>query len=166
MIKFWLVILRIICIIQLIIASFECILSFIGLFTDGDLIYLLQTIAFAFIAALPMLTFNIISNNFPDKFIAGKQKKNFNRIFLVNFLLIAFLFGFIFKDYRQAKVTADLASISVFNLPGYFLFGFVTSVVMLIFHFILLFGLFWLRSHINYNANRKQFDFESQNESV
>jgi hypothetical protein len=166
MTKFWLIILRIICIIQLIIASFECILSFIGLFTDGDLIYILQTTAFAFIAALPVFTFNIINNNFPDKFIAGKQKRNFNRIFLVNFLLITFLFGFIFRDYRQAKVTADLASISVFKLPGFFLFGFLISVIMLVFHFILLFGLFWLRSHINFNAGNKQFDFESPNEGV
>jgi len=166
MTKFWLTILKIICIIQLIIASYQCIFSLIGLLTDRDLIYILQTTAFAFIAALAVFTFNIISVNFPDKAIAGKQKRSFNRIFLVNFLLIGFLFGFIFRDYRQAKATADLASTSVFNLPGLFLFGFVISVIMLVFHFILLFGLFWLRSHINFNANRKQFDFESQNENV
>jgi hypothetical protein len=145
------------------IASFQCILSFIGLLTDRDLIYILQTAALAFIAALPVFTFNIINNNFPDKPIVGKQKRNFNRLFLLNFFLIAFLFGFIFRDYRQAQVTADLASISVFKLPGYFLFGFIISVLMLIFHFIILFGLFWLRSNINFNANRKQFEFESKN---
>lgn len=165
MTRFWLIVLRIICIIQLIIASFHCILSFIGLLTDRDLIYILQITAFAFIAALPVFTFNLVSANYPDKIIAGKQKRSFNRIFLINFLLIAFLFGFIFRDYRQAKATADLASIPVFKLGGFYLFGFIFSIVMLLFHFIILFGLFWLRSHINFNATKKQFDFESSNES-
>src|SRR5436189_5707498 len=102
MARFWLIILRIICIIQILIATFLCLSSFIGLLMRGELILVLSVIAFGFIAALPILAFTTYNMYYPDKLIEGKQKKYFNRIFLINFLLIAFLFVFIFRDYRDA----------------------------------------------------------------
>jgi len=165
MIKFWLILLRIICGIQLILAVFQCFFSLIGLLS-GDFIFLLQAIAFGFIAGLPIFTFILIGNNFPDKIIAGKQRKNFNRIFLVNFLLIAFLFGFFFKDLRNVQALAKSIETPFYKLDIFFLGGLVISSIMLVFHFCILYGLYWLRSHINYNASRKQFDFEMQNENV
>src|SRR6187399_3794031 len=110
MTRFWLIILRIICIIQILIAISKCFVSLVGL-VGGEFVFLLQAIAFALIAALPAFTFIISNNNFPDKPIEGKLKKNFNRLFLINILLISFLFGFIFRDYREG------ARLS--NLPGF-----------------------------------------------
>jgi len=165
MIKFWLIVLRIICLIQIILAVFQCFLSLLNLLS-GEFIFLLQAIAFGFIALLPIFTFTLIGTNFPDKIIAGKQRKNFNRIFLVNFLLIAFLFGFFFKDLRIVKDFANRLAVPVYKLDLFFLGGFLISSIMLVFHFCILYGLYLLRSHINYNASRKQFDFEMQNENV
>src|SRR5688572_14939699 len=105
MIKFWLILLRIICILQIMLAVFQCFFSLIG-FLSGEIVFLLQAIAFGLIALLPIFTIVLIGNNFPDKIIAGKQRRNFNRIFLVNFLLISFLFGFFFKDLRYAQTMA------------------------------------------------------------
>jgi len=160
MIRFWLVILRIICIIQILIAVFQCFASLVG-FIGGDFVFLLQAIAFALIAALPVFTFIIANNNFPDKPIEGKLKKNFNRLFLINILLISFLFGFVFRDYREG---ARLSNLPGFE-SGYLLFfiPFIFSCIVLIFHFSILYGLYWLRRHINNNTNRKQFDFENEN---
>ena len=165
MIKFWLILLRIICIIQLILAVFQCFFSLIG-FLSGQFVFLFQAIAFGLIALLPIFTFILISNNFPDKIIAGKQRKNFNRIFLINFLLIAFLFGFFFQDLRQAQAIAKDAGTPFYKLDILFLGGLLISFTTLLFHFFILYGLYWLRNHINYNASRKQFDFERQNENV
>jgi hypothetical protein len=53
-----------------------------------------------------------------------------------------------------------------YKLDIFFLGGLLISSIMLVFHFCILYGLYWLRSHINYNASRKQFDFEMQNENV
>src|SRR4030095_14031923 len=102
MTRFWLIMLRIICIIQILIAIFQCLSSLTGLLMGGGLMLLLHAIAFGFIASLPILTFTIFNDNYPDKLIEGRQKKYFNRIFLINFLLISFLFGFVFRDYRDA----------------------------------------------------------------
>ena len=162
MTKFWLVILRIICILQTLIAIFLCFASLLGLITGGGFMSLLQAIAFGFIAALPIMTFMIYNNNYPDKLIEGKQKRNFNRIFLINFLLIAFLFGFVFRDYRDAVNQSKLFDLE--SGPSLFFFiPFIISCFVLLFHFGILYGLYWLRQHINNNVNSKQFDFEDEN---
>ncbi len=165
MIKFWLILLRIICIIQIILSVFHCFFSLIG-FLSGQFVFLLQAIAFGLIALLPIFTIVLISTNFPDRIIAGNQKKNFNRLFLINFLLIAFLFGFFFKDLRNVQATAKVLGTSFYDLDIIILGNLLVSFIMLIFHFVILYGLYWLRSYINYNAGRKQFDFEMQNENV
>ena len=168
MIRFWLIILRIVCIIQILIAVFQCISSLTGLVLNGEFIFLLQSIAFALIAILPIITFNISNNFFPDKLIEGRQKRNFNRIFLINFLLISFLFGFVFQDfknYRNSVKISHIVSIAgVYRPRVSYLISFIISCVMLIFHFSILYGHYRMRRYINNNANRKQFDFEMQDE--
>jgi hypothetical protein len=136
---------------------------------NGEFIFLLQSIAFACIAILPIITFNISNNYFPDKIIEGRPKKNFNRIFLINFLLISFLFGLVFQDFKDYRLAAKYSHI--FSVAGnyrplfsYFI-SFIISCAMLIFHFSILYGHYWMRRYINNNANRKQFDFEMQDEN-
>ena len=169
MTRFWLIMLRIVCIVQIFIAVFRCLSSFTGLVLNGEFIFLLQSIAFALIAIFPIITFNISNNFFPDKLIEGRQKKNFNRVFLINFLLISFLFGFVFqdfKDYRNAvKLSQAFSEAAKYRLPVAYLIGFIISCVMLIFHFSILYGHYWMRRYINNNVNRKQFDFEIQDEN-
>ena len=160
MTRFWLIMLRIICIVQTLIAIVQCFTSLFGVLM-GSFIMLLQAIAFGFIAALPILTFTVYNNNYPNKLIEGRQKKNFNRIFLINFLLIAFLFGFVFRDYRDA-ILQSRSFISISD-PLIFFIPFIVSCCILIFHFSILYGLYWLRRQINNNVSRKQFDFEDEN---
>lgn len=162
MTRFWLIMLRIICIIQTLIAIVQGFTSLFGLLMGGGFMLLLQAIAFGLIAALPIFTFTIYNNNYPDKLIEGRQKKNFNRIFLINFLLIAFLFGFVFRDYRDAI----LQSRSFGARSGLYVvlfIPFIISCCILIFHFTILYGLYWLRRQINNNVSSKQFDFEDEN---
>lgn len=159
---FWLIILRVICIIQALVSIVLCISSVLSLFMGNGIMSLLQAIAFGFIAALPIFTFTIYNNNYPDKLIEGSRKKYFNRIFLINFLLIAFLFGFVFRDYRDASLQSKAFGLE--SGPSLFFFiPFIVSCFVLLFHFGILYGLYWLRQHINNNVSRKQFDFEDEN---
>jgi hypothetical protein len=162
MTRFWLIMLRIICIIQTLIAIVQCFISLFGLLMGGGFMLLLQAVAFGFIAALPILAFTIYNNNYPDKLIEGRQKKIFNRIFLINFLLIAFLFGFIFRDYRDAILQSGSLGLGS-ELYLVFFIPFIISCCILIFHFSILYGLYWLRQQINNNVTSKQFDFEDEN---
>ena len=169
MTRFWLIILRIVCIVQILIAVFQCLSSFTGLVLNGEFIFLLQSIAFAFIAILPIITFNISNNFFPDKLIEGRLKKNFNRIFLINFLLISFLFGFVFQDFNDymnsVKISHIYSVAENYRPLVSYLISFIISCAMLIFHFSILYGHYWMRRYINNNANRKQFDFEIQDKN-
>jgi len=158
MTRFWLIMLRIICIIQILIAISKCFVSLVGLI-GGEFIFLLQAIAFALIAALPVFTFIISNNNFPDKPIEGKLKKNFNRLFLINVLLTSLLFGFIFKDYKLAASLSD----KIGQPYPIFFIDLTISIITLLFHFAILYGLYWLRSHINNAVGSRQFDFEDEN---
>lgn len=160
MTRFWLIMLRIICIIQILITISKCLVSLIGL-VGGEFIFFLQAIAFALIAALPVFTFIISNKNFPDKPIEGKLKKNFNRLFLINVLLTSLLFGFVFKDYKLAASLTDKMGQAY---PIFFI-DLTISIITLLFHFAILYGLYWLRSHININTSSKQFDFEMQVEN-
>jgi len=161
MTRFWLIMLRIICLLQTLIAIVQCFTSLFGVLM-GSFMMLLQAIAFGFIAALPILTFTVYNNNYPDKLIEGRQKKNFNRIFLINFLLIAFLFGFVFRDYRDGILQSRTLGVgSGFDLV--FFIPFIISCCTLIFHFSILYGLYWLRRQINNTISSKQFDFEDEN---
>jgi hypothetical protein len=169
MTRFWLIILRIVCIAQILIAVFQCLSSFTGLVLNGEFIFLMQSIAFAFIAILPIITFNISNNYFPDRIIEGMQKKKFNRIFLINFLLISFLFGFVFQDFKDYRNSVKISH--TFSVEGNYrplvsyLLSLIISCAMLIFHFSILYGHYWMRRYINNNTNRKQFDFELQDEN-
>src|SRR6187401_2537027 len=144
MTRFWLIILRIICIVQILIVIFKCLASLVGL-VGGEFVFLIQAIAFALITALPVFTFIISNNNFPDKPIVGKLKKNFNRLFLINVVLISFLFGFIFKDYKQVVSLSDKLG-KPFSV---FFIDFFISIITLLFHFAILYVLYWMRRHIN-----------------
>ena len=162
MTRFWLIMLRIVCIIQTLMAIVQCFTSLFGLLMGGGFMLLLQAIAFGFIAALPILAFTIYNNNYPDKLIEGRQKKYFNRIFLINFLLIAFLFGLVFRDYRDGILQSRTLGVgSGFDLV--FFIPFIISCCTLIFHFSILFGLYWLRRQINNTIGSRQFDFEDEN---
>jgi len=56
---------------------------------------------------------NVLNNNYPDKPITGRQKNVFNWLFLLNFLLVAFLFGVLFAEYRELHPIANLIDRSV-----------------------------------------------------
>jgi len=162
MIRFWLIMLRVICILQTLIAAFLCLSSFVGLLLSGDPILLFSVTAFGLIAALPVFTFSVFNRNYPDKLIEGRQKKYFNRIFLINFLLIAFLFGLVFSDYEDAILQSRSLGLGSGPYLAFFM-PFIISCCILIFHFSILYGLYWLRRQINNNVSSKQFDFEDEN---
>lgn len=167
MTRFWLIIMRIICAIQLVITIYSSFFSLAALFTEGEFSFFFQAIAFALMAALPIRVFMIFGNNYPNKMLEGKEKRNFNRVFLVNVLLISFLLAFVIRDYREAM---RLSKIFVPGGPHQstlsHYYDFIISLSMLIIHLCILYSLFWLRKQITLNASNKQFDFEMQDENI
>ena len=166
MTRVWLIILRVICAIQLVITIYTSFFLLTVLATGGGFTYFLQAVAFAFIAALPVRVFLVLRNNYPDNVIEGKEKRNFNRVFLINVLLITFLLGFVIRDYREAVRLSKILTVGAPPSRLTYYYDFITSLSMLIIHLCILYALFWLRKQINLNVNNKQFDFEMQSKKV
>ena len=122
---------------------------------------LVHAIAFAIIAALPVRVFMVLGTNYPDKVIEGRSKKNFNRIFLINILLISYLLAYVIRDFRSGMDNVNDKGFFIF-----YLFSLIGSLSMLVIHLCILYSLFWLRKQITINASYKDFEFENQDENV
>ena len=109
---------------------------------------------------LTILAIHLLNNNYPDVPVTGKQKANFNRLFLINFLFLAFLFGIVFAEYREVQSWSELIDKSFFDLPFEMYIGLLSSTGILILQLTILYGLYELRRELYTNFMKKEFEFE------
>jgi hypothetical protein len=154
---------RIICFLQMLAATYFSFASLINYFGHGNAVNLLAIIAFTLIASFAIFALNLLNTNYPDKPVAGKQKSVFNWLFLLNFLVIAFLFAYFFSGYRMLRSLSTLMNRPVSSLPFQFWWPTVVFMIMIIFQFILLYGMYSLRRLLYLNFfSHQQFEFEDQ----
>jgi hypothetical protein len=153
---------RVICIVQMIASSIFAITSTINFFRFGGLGDILRVVLFSLIFMLTILAVNILNNNYPDTPVMDKQKSNFNRLFLLNFIFLVFMFGIVFSDYRQLNHMANQFSRPIFTFPFDMFIPLLISLTMLIFQFVILYGLYELRRELYFNFRKKEFEFEHQ----
>jgi hypothetical protein len=156
---------RIVCILQMLAASVFAIMALIRFFEAGSFSTFIRILLYLLIFLQTILAVNIINNNYPDTPVTGKQKSNFNRLFLLNFLFLVVLFGIVFAEYRQLNALAQLTGKSIFELPFEWLIYLVVHLIILVFQFIILYGLYQLRRELYFNFMKKEFDFE-KNQSL
>jgi hypothetical protein len=156
---------RIVCILQMLAASVFAIMALIRFFEAGNFSAFIRIVLYLLIFLQTILAVNIINNNYPDTPVTGKQKTNFNRLFLLNFLFLVFLFGIVFSEYRQLNALAQLTGKSILELPFEWFIYLIIHLIVLIFQFIILYGLYQLRRELYFNFMKKEFDFE-KNQSL
>jgi hypothetical protein len=143
---------RLMCIFQLIMVLYSLVMSSIRLFTGtntwSDLIGI---ISYALIFLFLCLGLSILNDNFPDTPLTLTQKRRFNILFLVNFILIAFLFAKTVQVWRIMpfiNIGTIIKSSLFFNL----LFFIFQTIVVFIFHLLFLYGMYRLRQLIYQNT--------------
>ena len=151
---------RIVCILQMLSASVFMIMGTIRFFETGGFSAFIRIALFLVIFLQTILAVTILNSNYPDVPVTGKQKTNFNRLFLLNFLFLVFLFGIIFAEYRQLNALAELTGKPVFTLPFELFVYLISSLAILIFQFIILYGLYLLRRELYINFMKREFEFE------
>jgi hypothetical protein len=151
---------RIVCILQMLGSSAFAIMAIIHFLETNSFSAFISVLLFLLIFLQTILAINILNNNYPDVPVTGKQKTNFNRLFLFNFLFLVFLFGTIFAEYRELNEIATLTGKQFFNLPFQFYLSILSDFVILIFQLIILYGLYELRRELYFNFMKKKFDFE------
>jgi heme/copper-type cytochrome/quinol oxidase subunit 3 len=154
------VLLRIVCFFQTAIAAFVVLSSIFGFVRYPSFTEVARALLYLLVLMLSIFTINVLNNNYPDKPIEGPQKSAFNRLFLLNFVFLAFQFGFVFAEYRSANRYAQLLDTAIYNIPFYLLISLITYSVTLIFQLIIFYGLYTLRRLLYENFRKKKFDFE------
>ena len=144
-------------------ASVLGMLALIKLLRDFSLGGIMIVALYVFIFLLTILAINITNNNYPDTPVTGKQKSNFNRLFLINFLFLVCLFGIIFAEVREIHSIASLLVVGFLDLPSDLYTHLFVNCAMLLLQFYLLYGLYELRRELYINFTKKQFDFEKEN---
>jgi hypothetical protein len=151
---------RAICVVQLLFASLNMLQSLFYLFLYFSFRSIAGLMLFTAIMFLCILGINLVNNNYPDEPVQGNQKKNFNRLFLLNFLSLAFLFGFIIAEFNSLKQFAGTATLTFFQLPFTAYIMLINYLLILIFQLCILYGLFRLRLELYSNFMNKKFEFE------
>ena len=152
---------RLICILQLLVASFnifELLTVFFYGISFGNMAGLTL---FVLIIMISVLGINLVNQNYPDEPVQGKQKKLFNRLFLLNFLFLTILFAYIFAEYRSLKQIALVLEKPVHRLTWKLLIRIGAYLITLVFQFMILYGLFLLRRELYSNFLKQKFEFES-----
>ncbi|HEX5652630.1 MAG TPA: hypothetical protein VFX58_06130 [Chitinophagaceae bacterium] len=156
---------RVVCFLQMLLTVFLSFTSLMYLIRTGRFYFFLESVFFILIASLAILGISLVATNYPDKPVAGKQKIVFNWLFLLNFLLLSFLFGLVFAEFRQLEIIASLFDKPVFTLSFQLMVPFITNLIILGFQFIILYGLYTLRRQLfeNFFASQ-QFEFENKSQ--
>jgi hypothetical protein len=154
---------RAICILQLILVAFELMFSIAQIFYGKNLlIRLVETGAYAVILIFLYMGFNLLNDNYPDTPLSVRQKRNFNLLYLLNFLFIAVLFGELVSEWRT---TIPFLTMVKTNMSGYIMISLflLLSILIFIFHLIFLAGMYQLRRTIYFNSRRmfeNEFDLD------
>lgn len=141
---------RVLCIIQLVVVAYSVMLHAVRLFGGSPWRELINLTSYSLIFVFLCQGLSILSDNYPDTPLTLSQKRRFNLLFLLNFLLIAFLFSkvvnasWVLPFIRMGSFSGSL----LFNL----LFLLLQTVCVFIFHLLFLFGMYRLRQLIYQNT--------------
>lgn len=150
------------CYLQLLLTALHCVVSFIGMVQYmHPMSFLLRTIAYGLIFWLAAFGLSIYKRLFPDQPVTGKDKKLFNRLFLINFFLSAYLFGLVFAEVSMINDIGRMLNLRSTELPFEFYIQLIAYLLMLIFHLVILYSLYNLRLLLNTNFRKKRFEFEN-----
>ncbi len=143
------------CILQMVMVMFLLVISVSGIFYGGNEGWrIFESGCYALVMVFLYKGFSILNDNYPDIPLAVKQKRTFNILFLLNFLLISFLFA---KLVVQARYIANLPEDAQFDARGHMLVLLPLIIAALIFalHVVFLAGMYQLRRIIHENNVKK-----------
>lgn len=150
-------------IVQMVLVMLMLVISFGGVFYGDNIFWrLLEVVCYGLIMLFLYQGFTILNDNFPDTPLSVKQKRNFNRLFLANVLLIAFLFAKVVSQWRYVHgivggLTLDMRGHFLILLP------LIIAVLVFILNIVHLAGMYRLRTLIHEN-NLRQIDEEFIND--
>ena len=156
---------RILCIVQLIMVLYSLIINVSRLFDHANTLSdIVSVVSYALVALFLFQGLSILQDNYPDSPLNTRQKRRFNVFFLINFLLIAFLFAKTVQVW-QILPLINFQTMVRNNMLFTLIFYIFQSIVVFIFHLVFLYGMYRLRKQIYENTVTgwyNQFDQQEQ----
>jgi hypothetical protein len=156
---------RIACIVQMVLVALQLVLGVSGIFYRKQIIFpLTEALAYGIVFIFVYTGLSLLNYNYPDSPLTTSQRRNFNWLFLINFLLIAYLFGQLLTAARW------IIPFLPFIKGGFLRYLSVVSWLLIdlaifVLHIIFLLGMYQLRRVIYQNTMNSwynQFDEEKK----
>lgn len=142
---------RIGCFVQMILVILEWGFSVRWLFRGHNpLIPLLEIIAYSLVFIFLYKGLSLLNENYPATPLTTKQKRQFNWLFIINVLLIAFLFAQVIVEWRWAIQLMFVLRVS-FYAGLLITHSLISGVLIFLFHIVFLWGMIRLRRVIHTN---------------
>src|SRR5687767_8694990 len=99
---------RFLCIVQLILVAFLGMQSLGTFFSGGGMLLSFINInAYALVFWFVYHGLSILNYNYPDTPLSARQKRIFNVLYVINFVLIAFLFAQVVNNWWRVHIVFD-----------------------------------------------------------
>jgi hypothetical protein len=156
---------RLCCIIHMVLVALQLMLGVSGLFYRSKIIFpLTEMLAYGVIFIFIYMGLSLLNYNYPDQPLSPRQRRNFNWLFLVNFLLVAYLFGQLIVEWRRVIPWITLVEGSFRDYLS-LLTMLIMNFVIFILHIVFIAGMYQLRRVIYQNTMNNwysQFDEEKK----
>jgi len=154
---------RVCCIIQLVLVALLLMLGLRGLFFSLKIVYpITELLCYGVMFLFVYMGLSLLNYNYPDTPLTPRQRRNFNWLFLINFLLIAYLFGQLVSEWKlvvpwitlvKAKYSDYLSALTML----------VINILVFVLHVVFLGGMFKLRRVIHENTMNSWYNqFEEE----
>jgi hypothetical protein len=151
----------VLCILQLVMVVYALVSNVVQLFDDRNTWRELVGLAsYIFIFIYLCQGLSILNDNYPDTPLSVPQKRRFNILFVLNFLLIAFLFSKVVGAWWVVPFITQVGQLRGSLLVS-LLFLIALTAFTFIFHLLFLYGMYRLRQLIHQNTVTswyRQFD--------
>ncbi|RYG06071.1 MAG: hypothetical protein EOO02_01805 [Chitinophagaceae bacterium] len=141
-------------IVQMVLVTFFLVVSVSGVFSSGNVFWrMFESICYGCMLIFLYQGFTILNDNYPDTALSLKQKRSFNIFFLINFLMIAFVFAKLINQWRWAGILwsdSGLTSRSIILVATPLLM----SLLVFVLHIMYLAGMYRLRVLIHQNSSK------------
>lgn len=144
-----------VCIIQMTLVVLMLLISMSGVIYGDNIAWrLFESVCYALMIAFLYLGLTILNDNYPDTSLTNRQRRSFNLLFLVNFLLVAFLFAKVIVQWRYAT-----GMLNDYELTArgklMVLVPLVIAISVFVVNLVYLAGMYRLRLQIHANALRQ-----------
>lgn len=156
-----------ICIVQMLLVTWGLILSIIQLFAGRSGWHaFLYIICYSSVFIFLWQGLSLLHNNYPDTPLTQQQKRKFNLLFLLNFVMIALLFAEVVRNWWILSwfINSRTLNLNMSRAPLLWMTLLIPMVTFVI-HFVFLVGMYSLRRSIHQQTMHNwyhQFDMEEK----